>query len=144
MKGWIWCLILLSLGGKLIGQFLPRGERSPLFSPLRLLLSLSLILVLFSPWIRLLSSDQDLSHALDSFFCEQEQIDSDKLILEQMGKTMKKSVDTAFPDTEYSLEIYTDETNVPILVKVTGLDVTQGQKIADFIQLNYGLEASAD
>lgn len=144
MKGWVWCLILLSFGGKLITQFLPRGEKSPLRAPLRLLLSLSLILVLFSPWIRLLSSDKDPTKAFDSFFTAQEQIDGDKLILEQMGKTMKKSVDTAFPNTDYSLEIYTDEKNVPILVKVVGIDSVEGQKIADFIQINYGMESVAE
>lgn len=144
MKGWVWCLILLSLGGKLIGHFLPRSDKSPLATPLRFLLSLCLVFVLFLPWVRLLRSEPQLTASLDSLFSSTVEMDGDKLILEKMGKTMKKSVDTAFPHSEFSLEIYTNEKNVPILVKVVGADPIEGQKIADFIQRNYGLETATE
>ncbi len=144
MKGFMWGLILLSFGGKLLEHFLPRGDKSPLFPPLRFLLSLCFIFLLFSPWIQWIKSDTKTIKGLDELFSSAIEIDGNQIILEQMGKTMKQSVKTAFPHYDFSLEIYTNEENVPVLVKVVGNDPVTGEKIAEFIEKNYNLESVAE
>lgn len=143
MKSWAFGLIILSLFGKLIKQLLPRGEKSAFFPPLRFLLSLALIVALFSPILKQAQKNNFQSNFAKLFSDEGTVIDPNTLILEQMGKTMKKSVDSAFPDLEYTLEIYTDDKGIPNLVKVCGCDEAGG-KIADFIQCNYSLKAISE
>lgn len=142
MKGWAWCLILLSLCGKFAKNFLPKGEKSPLYAPLRFLLSLCLVIVIFTPFIKIMGNEKDLSA---TFKKQQETaLDGDREILEQMGKTMKKSVDTAFPQCTYTLEIYADDAGLPDLIKVVCENPADGKQIADFIYKNYGLKTSSE
>ncbi|MBE6713250.1 MAG: hypothetical protein E7580_07000 [Ruminococcaceae bacterium] len=141
MKEWVWALILLSLCGKLAKNLFPHGEKSPLHAPLRFLLSLCLSLVIFAPWFGAKRIEL-LSGRLFSFE-EESTIDGDRIVLEQIGQTMKKSVDTAFPNCKYSLEIYTDENDLPAQVKVICDDEKDAEKISAFIQRNYGLKADA-
>ncbi len=140
MKAWTLGIIFISLCGKLLENFLPRGEKSPLFSPMRFLLSLCLIVVISSPLWKI-HSQKDTSFSISFPWNTESKIDTNTLILEQMGKTMKKSVDTAFPKIEYTLEICADETGLPELVKVIGTSREDGVRIADFIQKNYSLKA---
>ncbi len=143
MKGWVWGIILLSLCGRLMKSFLPRGEKSPLFAPLRFLLSLCLIAILFSPFFKFMGGKAKTDKTIDFKIDEAYSIDGDALVLEQMGKTIKRSVDTAFPHHEFTLEIYTDQQGLPNLIKVVG-GGQDGSEIADFIQRNYGLDATAE
>ena len=72
-----------------------------------------------------------------------ETLNGNALILEKMGKTIKKSVDTAFPACEYALEICADKEGIPQSIRVIG----GGEKafeISNFIQGNYGLEVTTD
>ena len=135
MKTLAFVIILLSLCGKLIKNFLPRGEKSPLYAPLRFLLSISLILVVIFP----LTSP----FKRETFNLKLEplaDINSGEIILEKMQSTIKRSVDTAFPKEEYSLEIQTDEKGIPNLILVTGGE--RADSIADFISRNYGLKTT--
>ena len=141
MKTWCLSLILLSLCARFAKNLFPCGERSPLYAPLRFLLSLSLAVVIFSPFMRFLQKGE--VNVEPFAFTETASIDGDKLVLEQMGKTMKKSVDTAFPDTQYKLEIYTEEGFVPSLVAVVCENQGEAEKIAAFIEKNYNLKATA-
>ena len=68
--------------------------------------------------------------------------DGNAVILEKMGKTIKKSVDTAFPECEYSLEIFADEQGIPVEIRVID-GGEQAAEISDFIRLNYGLKTSS-
>ena len=141
MKEWALSVILLSLGGKLIKHFLPKGEKSPLFSPLRLLLSLCLIVAIVFPLQQLKAPLQakELSFEYEST----NGISGNALILEKMGKTIKKSVDTAFPACEYSLEICADEGGIPQAIRVIG-GGEQAFAISEFIHRNYGLKVTTD
>ncbi|MBQ3076021.1 MAG: hypothetical protein IJC26_08120 [Clostridia bacterium] len=144
MKAWAQMLILLSLCGKLVKNFLPTGERSALFPPLRFLLSLCLVLALFSPWIKLFRGEI-VFPSLELLKTEEEAVpDANTLIMEQIGKTMKRSVDTAFPSITYSLELYADADGNPQEVRVLCDDRNTGIKIAGFIEQNYGLQARAE
>lgn len=139
MKSWAITVILLSLCGKLMKHFLPRGERSPLFSPLRLLLSLCLIIALAFPLLRW--KDRPLAIEIPPEYQTASEFDGDALILEKMGKTIKRSVDTAFPECEYSLEIYADEQGLPKAIRVIG-GGEQAAEISNFIFQNYGLKTA--
>ena len=143
MKEWAWTLILLSVFGKLMKNLLPRGEKSPLHAPLRFLLSLSLVAVMLFPWMRLLRREIKPEEYFSFPESESVQSDADTYILEQMGKTMKRSVDTAFPDIGYTLEIYSDENQVPTEVLVLCEDPEKAKQIASFIEKNYGLTTNA-
>lgn len=141
MKSWAFTVILLSLCGKLIKLFLPKGEKSPLFSPLRFLLSLSLIIALISPLIGWKGWFQGKAFPFE--YETTEGIDSNRIILKRMGETIKKSVDTAFPQCEYSLEIYTDEQGLPQSIRVVG-GGEKATEITEFIYRNYGLKTDTD
>ena len=141
MKEWALSVILLSIFGKLTKHFLPKGEKSSLFSPLRLLLSLTLIVALIFPLQRLKTPLE--AKELSIQYEDAETLSGNALILEKMGKTIKKSVDTAFPACEYALEICVDKEGIPQSIRVIG----GGEKafeISKFIQENYGLEVTTD
>ena len=138
MKAWTFIIIFLSLCGKLMKNFLPRSEKSPLFAPLRFLLSLSVIVALVSP---LMNPGFGNKREKVSFEYDAPELDGYGLILEKMGKSIKHSVDTAFPDCEYSLEIYTDDQGMPSVIYVIGGE-ERAAEIADFIGRNYGLKTA--
>lgn len=143
MKEWAWTLILLSVFGKLIKNLLPRGEKSKLYAPLRFLLSLSLVAVMLLPWMQVLCGQIKPEELLSFPETENVQSNADAYILEQMGRTMKRSVDTAFPDVGYTLEIYSDSDQVPTEILVLCEDSEKANEIASFIERNYGLNANA-
>ena len=139
MKSWAFTIILLSLCGKLMKHFLPRGEKSPLFSPLRFLLSLSLIIAIAFPLLQW--KEESPTKDFPFTFETTEELDGNTLILEKMGKTIKKSVDTAFPKCEYTLEIFADGQGLPQEIHVIG-GGEKATEISDFIYRNYGLKTS--
>ena len=142
MKEWTWILIILALFGKLAKNLLPKGEKSPLYSPLRFLLSLSLIIVLFSPWIPLLKGERELME-FPSISAEEVEESGEILVLKRLGSTLGENVQSAFPDAKFSLEIHTDENKVPVLVKVVSEERNTAIQIAAYIKTNYDLEAVA-
>ena len=69
------------------------------------------------------------------------EMDAKAYILEQMGSTMKHSVDTAFPETAYTIEIFTNEEMLPDLIRISCEDEEKAKEIAIFIERNYGIKA---
>lgn len=142
MKEWAWILILISVFASIGKSLLPKGEKSPLYPPLRFLLSLALIVVFFSPLIRMIQNKEELTSGISSLLTEDtESTDGNTLVLKRFGATLGERIKREFPEAEFSLEIHTDENKVPTLIKVAGEDKVITEQIADFIQFNYGLEA---
>lgn len=142
MKEWAWILILLSLFGMIAKALLPKGEKSPLHSPLRFLLSLALIAVVFSPLISLIRGEGDLSESISSLLSEEgEMADTQTLVLKRFAEVLGQKVKETFPDAEFSLEIHTDENKVPVTIKVVSTESESAQRIADFIEISYGIES---
>ena len=92
-------------------------------------------------WKTLWDGNLCLDDPISKLITEENRVNGDQLILEQMGQTMARSVQTAFPESKFTLEIQTDENRVPVLIRVHCQQAERGGRIAEFIQKNYGLEA---
>ncbi len=142
MKAWADTLILASVFGIVVKVILPKGEKSPLFGPTKLLISLILIVVMFSPILSLFNKETTLPFLSDSLG-EALEVNSEQLLLERSCKIMSDEVKSAFPQTRFSLEIYTDDNRIPTQIQVICDPPEEGPRIADFLQAKYAIPASA-
>ncbi len=140
MKSWATTLIFLTVFGILAKSILPKGEKSRLYAPFRFLLSLLLIVTVFSPLVPIFKGQGDLSKDISRFFSETEGENVDVFLLKRFASVMDEKAKATFPDADFSFEIHTDENKTPVLIKVVSEDKEKGQEIADWIRLNYKIE----
>ncbi|MBR5294987.1 MAG: hypothetical protein IKU24_00175 [Clostridia bacterium] len=69
--------------------------------------------------------------------------DVNVLLLKRFAKKLDEQIRAAFPNTEFSFEVHTDENKTPILIKVVSDHKDVAQKISNWIQENYNIEAKA-
>ncbi len=140
MKFWAYTLILCSVVTMAIRILIPRGKKSPLYSPLKFLLSLVLIVAVFSPVFSFLKKDftSEITIPWDSFF-SQVDTDSDRILLERCVQRMNEAVKHNFPETEFSLSVTANGDYIPTSIRVKCEDEKKAQEIALFLQANYAL-----
>lgn len=131
-------LIFISIFSSIIKIFLPKGEKSALYPPLKFLLSLALILCVFTP-LMIKTPIEDFH-----FDFNLPEINStpsgEELILTKMEENMRKTIRASFPDADFSLLIYRDENNLPGTIGVICEKKEEAERIANFILKNYRLE----
>lgn len=140
MKDWFYTLIIIGFFGIAARLLLPSGEKSKLYPPLRFLVSLLLILAIFSPVFQITGENEFL---LSAFFEELSSPDSDeveRLLLERSAKEMVREAKLHFPEASFTLYIYTDKYSVPTKISVECSD-GNGGKIADFLEVKYSIPA---
>ena len=142
MKQWASTLILTAIFGMVAKVMLPRGEKSPLFGPIKLLVSLILIVVMFSPVYSLLQGKIQANFFSESV-ADEKALDPENLLLERVAKIMSEEVQKAFPHTTFSLEIYTDNNGVPTEIQVVCDPPDEGPRIADFLKAKYKIPSIA-
>ncbi len=137
MKNFCTNLILLSFSGIFIKLFLPKGERSPLYAPLKFILSLGIILCVFSPVFSLFQSDFSLP---DLTLSETDLPKGEELVLQKMEERMIESVKKAYPKEDFTLTILADENFIPERIRLLCNNESSAREIKDFIKLKYKLE----
>ncbi len=141
MKAWIITLIFLCIFKTVSKSLLPKGEDSPLYGPLRFLLAMILILSVFSPLLPIFKNKDTLSEKVSVFLADVKTEDVNVLMLKRFAEKMHENIKEVFPKSEAEFEIHTDETKTPVFIKVTSKDPETSQKIAEWIERNYGIES---
>ena len=145
MKDWALTLILCSVLWSGVTLLIPKGEKSPLYGPVRLLFSLVLILALFSPLVGVLTGKDEITLP-DYGEGETNSGDGGKeiqrLILEKNVSKMEEAVKNAFPEAEFSLRLEASADGIPTGIYVIGRDAEEGKRIADFLEQNFQLITS--
>lgn len=135
MKSNVLTLFFLAFFSMLAKIVLPKGEKSPFYPPLKFLVSLMLIVTVFSPLFQL---GELANTPLPSF--DESRIDAEAIsqsILQKSAEGMQSAAESAFPATEFSLRVEADEAYVPTAIYVLSKDEAEGRKIALFLQKNY-------
>lgn len=140
MNQWAMTLFLTTLCYMLLRSFLPKGEKSPFFGPLKLLLSLLILLATLSPLIRLMGKEESLTLHLDPY-TETNVLSPEEVILERSRERMAKAVQKAFPEEDVTLSLDVTEDGIPHTIRVCAENEEKGRRIAAFLQENYHLVA---
>lgn len=137
MKNFCITLTLLSFFGILIELFLPKGKTSPLYAPLKFLLSLSIILCLFSPVIRFTKGEV----ALPKVDFSSEDIPSgEELVKERVYENIYSDTKGKFPQANFSLDITYENGYIPKKILINCPSEEDAQDIRDYIKIKYGIE----
>lgn len=141
MKAWVITLIFLCIFKTVSKSILPKGEDSPLYGPLRFLLSMILIFSVISPLLPILKKENSLSETVEIFLQDTKTEDVNVLILKRFAATMHENVKKHFPESDAEFEIHTDKMKTPVMIRVSDKDPKTAQKIAEWIETNYGIES---
>lgn len=145
MKEWIFSLVLVSFADVLICQLLPKGENSKLSPPLKLLLSLILVLCVFSPVVRILHSDLTLSLPEGiSLSAQENEKELQTFFLEKSADEIRKEVRTNFPSASYTLLFYADDLGCLESVGVRSKSEEAAHQIATFLEEVYTLNVKLE
>ena len=138
MNGWFSSLILLGFLGVIARLLLPDGEKSKLYPPLRFLISLLTLLAIFSPLITKKDGAWDLS-----FFevVETTPDEMERLLLERSTETMYKAAKEVFPESEFTLYVYTKEGSIPTELAVS-CEGDEEDALVDFFRERYPLKVT--
>ena len=135
MKGSVLTLFFLSFFTMLAKLILPKGEQSPLFSPLKFLISLMLIITVFSPFFNFESMANTPLPSIDDSEINVEEVNQS--ILQKSANGMQKTAEAAFPSANFSLKIDANEEYVPTCIRVFSESESTGTEIARFLEKNY-------
>lgn len=145
MKEWIFSLVLVSFADVLICQLLPKGENSKLSPPLKLLLSLILVLCVFSPVVRILHSDLNLSLPEGvSLSAQENEKELQTFFLEKSADEIRKEVRANFPSASYTLLFYADDLGCLESVGVRSKSEETALQIATFLEEVYTLNVKLE
>ena len=137
MKEFSFTLILLSFFGVLIRLFLPKGEKSTLFPPLKFLLSLAVILCVFSPLIRFLKND----FTFPEISLSAEEIPSgEELVRKRLEERIYESTKEKFKYADFSLTLTCGENAIPEKILLSCRDEIKAENIRDYIKIKFGIE----
>ena len=141
MKSWVVTLIVLCVFKTVSKLLLQKGEDSPLYGPLRFLIAMILILSIIAPLFPMLKNENILSEKITLFSEDIKTEDVNVLLLKRFAEKMHEKVKENFPESEAEFEIHTDEAKTPVLIKVKSKNNETSQKIAQWIETNYGIES---
>ena len=131
MKTWAVTFLTALLIAGAAKLLLPKGEKSPLYRPLRFLTALLLLLILCHPLLKIV---RDPNAYFSSGFTEADEsadYDPGAHLLEQSENRIEKSVREAFPEGDYELVFETDEEELGIRsVKIVCDDPALGKEIS--------------
>ena len=131
MKEWIFPILITAILTVLIPIVLPNGEKSPLFPPLKLLLSLALTLSVFLPVVSFSKSGIE-NPSLFSYTVSNENYE--KILLEKAEADIASAVKSAFPEEEVSVEVVANEDFIPTGIRFVCQSREQGEKISVFLK----------
>ena len=135
MRAWAVSVIVAAVAGGVLSLLLPNGEKSPLYRPIRFLSALILLLLLCSPFLRLLRDPTLLSGSDFAAADEGLTYDPGAILLEQSEKTVEKRVREAFPEGDYRIVFDTDEEERTVrAIRVETKDADLGRRIADWLR----------
>ena len=140
MREWFFPILITTVFSVLIPIILPKGEKSPLYPPLKLLLSLALTLSVLSPLISFCRDGVKNDFHTNSIQFTEE--DGNAIILQKAEEDIKEAVTKAFPGEEILLELATNEENIPTGIRFTCQTVESGKRISDFLEKNFSLIAT--
>lgn len=142
MKDWFFSLILLSFCSVFIKAFLPKGEKSPLYSSLRFLLATMLVAISFSPIAPIFrkNADWNLQNPFAKAYTSTEETEEE--LLRRFGLALHEKVSEHFPEEEFSLTITTDENKIPEAIEVFCEKKKTANEIAAFVTENFQIQAS--
>lgn len=130
-------LFLCSLTLPLVKTILPKGENSPLFPALRLLISLLVLVVSFSPLLSLFNREE-----LPRKLFEEKlplSLENEEILLKKSQAAIEEAARNAFPETEFTVELYCNENKIPTGILLTCEDSTQCDRIRSFLEENFSL-----
>ena len=139
MKNWIYPILITCIFSILIRALLPRGEKSPFYHPLKFLISLILILSVSSPLFSLMEKTGQFSFEVERFAETSDTAVYEEKILAESLQSMEKAVRETFPEEEISLEIISDEHNIPTGIRLFCQCEEKGREISAFLQENFSL-----
>ncbi len=137
MKEFLIPLFLCSLTLPLVKIVLPKGENSPLFPALKLLISLLVLTVSFSPFLALLNRGE-----LPKEIFEEEvplQSNTEEIILQKSKVAIEEATRAAFPETDFTIELYCNENKIPTGILLTCEDQARCGQIRTFLEENFSL-----
>jgi hypothetical protein len=132
----IFCTVLFSS----LKAVFPKGEKSPLYSSLKFLLSLIVTLVLFSPILPLFG--KNISIDGDFFQISETENTADnakEILLQKTKEQITDAAKKAFPDTEFSIEILSSGEKIPTGIILHCTDGEKGEVIREFLQENFSI-----
>ncbi len=140
MKEWFYTLICIGFFGIVGRLLLPAGEKSKLYPPLRFLISLLLVLAVFSPFFKMKGENSSNFASYFALLSSPDTKEVERILLERSAKEMTREAKLVFPEAEFTLYIYTDENSIPTEIAVECAD-GDGGRIADFLEVKYGIPA---
>lgn len=140
MKEWFYTLICIGFFGIAPRLLLPGGEKSKLYPPLRFLISLLLVLTVFTPLFKIKTENADGVASFFEALSSPNTEEMERSLLERSAKEMMREAQAAFPEADFTLYIYTDEYSIPTEISIECAD-GDGDKIAHFLEEKYGISA---
>ncbi|MBR2635203.1 MAG: hypothetical protein IKD31_06450 [Clostridia bacterium] len=137
MERFSYVLILYSVLSVLLRFFFPKEEKSPLYPPLQFLLSLLVLLSIFSPITSLFRNNPFENLQLPEEITEEDS--SHRRLLEKTLTRMQESAQRAFPEKEFHLTMTVSEGQIPLGITVHCKTEETGLAVAGFLEANYSL-----
>ena len=130
-------LILISFFGKGILHLLPRGEKNSLTAPLKFLISLSIVVLLATPFSKGLQTLREPEIS----WPEEAKISAEELLWERSCNAVSDSTHSAFPKETFQLEFIRGKEGTVERVFVFCEKEEKGTEIALYLNSRYGLDA---
>ena len=131
MKAWAMTLILAALVAGAAGQFLPKGEKSPLYGAIRLLSAMTLLVLLLEPVQKLLTDPSP--GALTGLEADATvSYDPEAMLLKQSEKKLTEKIREAFPEGRYEILFETRDA-VITKIRIVTEDAFLGEEIARWL-----------
>jgi len=142
MKEWFFSLLICTVLSSVIKIFLPDGEKSFLYAPLRFLFTLILTVSILHPFVVLSQkiSDESIS---DEIEISSDPEKAQSVLLEKSMNSLEESVKKAFPDQTFRLDFTVGKDMVPMGICVECPVESDALRIADFLQKNFLILATA-
>ena len=138
MSDFFTSLLLVTLLSVFFKGALLKGEDSPLFPPLKFLLSLITIVIVISPILSFLQK-KDLGFTLSSLETEIfTQVQAEEKILKETEAQIRSSVQKTFPQTAVTVTLLSDDTGIPTHLEIS-CEEEMKERIISFLEKNYNI-----
>ncbi len=137
MANWAYSVILIAVTVTLCKIILPKGEKSPLYAPIRFLLALILCIAVFSPLAGLLRGDFHFPMPIQE---ETISANTEQVILEKSEENIRCKLQNIFPNTEFDITLIGNENYLAERVELRCHDDEEAQRIADYIKIIYQMD----
>lgn len=131
---WIAGICLTCIGGSLVRLCIPQDAKSGVGKALRFLSSLILLLGVISPFLSPLPEELPLPQMTVG---AGETVDAAVLLLEKSTDRIRRDVQTAFPETAFTLSLDRDTEEMQLIVSCS--DEREGKLLCSYIEAKYQL-----